>query len=220
MNLLAHAIEESRNCLALGRSGTKCSDLMSFGLKISHPLLTPMSLSSPLEWLHSQTGSVSMMGRTASLGSSISRAHRLHERENFLVPASRPGHFPQESYRPCLQRLPILQLLHPKAWSTVIGQPRAWWLPWQTSQNHVLTGRKVTSTKKEDGMDLKKRYDYNCEFVSLRDSVDLYLRAWGLCAMRQDWGLIRMLLFPVLKSHQSLWPLSCLWATDYLGWAE
>lgn len=115
------------------------------------------------------------MGRTASLGSSISRAHCLHERENFLVPASRPGHFPRESYRPCLQRLPILQLLHPKAWSTVIGQPRARCLPWQTSQNHVLTGRKVTSTKKEDGMDQKKRYRYNCEFVSLRDSVDLLL---------------------------------------------
>ena len=126
------------------------------------------------------------MGRTASLGSSISRAHRLHERENFLVPASRPGHFPRESYRPCLQRLPILQLLHPKTWSTVIGQPRARCLPWQTSQNHVLTGRKVTSTKKEDGMDQKKRYRYNCKFVSLRDSVDLYLRAWRLCVMRQD----------------------------------
>lgn len=36
-----------------------------------------------------------MMGMTASLGYSISRAHRLHKRENFLVSASRPGPSPK-----------------------------------------------------------------------------------------------------------------------------
>ena len=99
--------------------------------------------------------------------------------------------------------LPILQLLCPNSWSTVIGQPRAQVPSVTNPPESCAVGEKGDFHNEGRWNGPLKSYCYNCEFVSLRDSVDLYLWAWRLC----DETKLRShqnATVPVLKSHQSL----------------